>query len=158
MEKKKKRVLFVCVHNSARSQMAEAFLNKLGGDDFKAESAGFKPSELNSLVIKAMKEVGIDISRNESKSVFELYKKGELFSYVITVCDKSAAKYCPLFPGVNDKIQWSFEDPALFTGTHEEIMNKICNLRDRIRKKVDEFILLHSLPSKDGTRPYNSST
>jgi len=152
METKKKKVLFVCVHNSARSQMSEAFLNKLGGTLFQAKSAGLKPAELNSLVIKAMKEVGIDISNNESKSVFELYKKGGLFSYVITVCDESAAQHCPMFPGTNKKIHWSFEDPALFTGTHEEIMNKVRNLRDRIRAKVEEFIQLHSPNEKDQPR------
>lgn len=149
MNARKKRVLFVCVHNSARSQMAEAFLNKLGGNDFEAQSAGLKPSELNPYVIKAMKEAGIDISKNKSKSVFDLYKKGKLFSYVITVCDESAAQHCPTFPGVNTKIHWSFEDPSLFAGTHEEIMNKVRKLRDQIKSKIGEFIQLHG-PKKKG--------
>jgi arsenate reductase len=152
MDLKKKKVLFVCVHNSARSQMAEAFLNKLGGIHFHAHSAELKPAGLNSLVIKAMKEVGIDISKNESKSVFELYKKGELYSYVITVCDESTAQYCPMFPGVNKKIHWNFEDPSLFTGTHEEIMNKIRNLRDRLRAKIQEFMHFHTPKEKEHQR------
>ncbi|MBD3414955.1 MAG: arsenate reductase ArsC [Candidatus Aminicenantes bacterium] len=143
MNARRKRVLFVCVHNSARSQMAEAFLNHMGQNDFEAHSAGLKPTGLNSLVIKAMKEAGIDISKNKSKSVFELYKKGELFSYVITVCDDSAAQHCPLFPGVNKKMHWNFEDPALFTGTHEEIMKKVRKLRDQIRYRIEEFIQIH---------------
>lgn len=96
----KKRVLFVCVHNSARSQMAEAFLNNLGGDRFEAVSAGLEPGTLNPLVVEVMKEAGIDISQNRTKSVFDLFKKGELFSYVITVCDEASAQRCPVFPGL----------------------------------------------------------
>jgi arsenate reductase len=95
----KKRVLFVCVHNSARSQIAEAFLNALAGDRFEAMSAGLEPGTLNPLVVEVMKEVDIDISRNQTKSAFDLFKKGELFSYVVTVCDAASAEQCPLFPG-----------------------------------------------------------
>ena len=94
----KKRVLFVCVHNSARSQMAEAFLNTLAGDRFEAMSAGLEPGTLNPLVVEVMKEVGIDISRNQTKSAFDLFKKGELFSYVITVCDAASAESARFFP------------------------------------------------------------
>ncbi len=96
----KKRVLFVCVHNSARSQIAEAFLNALAGDRFEAMSAGLEPGTLNPLVVEVMKEAGIDISRNQTKSAFDLFKKGELFSYVVTVCDAASAEQCPLFPGL----------------------------------------------------------
>ena len=86
---KKINVLFVCVHNSARSQMAEAFLKKYGGDRFEAESAGIEPGALNPAAVEAMKEVGIDISQNKTKSVFDLYKQYWLYGYVITVCDES---------------------------------------------------------------------
>ena len=92
-----KRVLFVCIHNSARSQMAEAFLNSLGGDRFEAMSAGLEPGVLNPLVVKVMQEAGIDISKNQTKSVFDLFDRGEAFAYVITVCDAARAEACPLF-------------------------------------------------------------
>lgn len=137
----KAKVLFVCVHNSARSQMAEAFLNALGGDRFHAESAGMEPGVLNPLAVEVMKESGIDISRNEAKSVFDKYKKGELFSYVVTVCDEGAAQACPIFPGLrNHTLHWSFEDPGAFTGTQEEKLEKARRVRDAIREKVLEFV------------------
>src|SRR3990167_5775132 len=95
----KKRVLFVCVHNSARSQMAEAFLKQLAGDRLEAESAGLEPGKLNPVVVETMKEVGIDISQNKTKSVFNFYKQGKQYDYVITVCDESQSGQCPVFPG-----------------------------------------------------------
>ncbi len=126
------KVLFVCVHNSARSQMAEAFLNDLAGDRFDAESAGMEPGTLNPLAVEAMEEIGIDISRNTTKSVFEKYKRGELFVYVITVC--SEARICPVFPDLRtETIRWDLEDPEAFTGSHEEKMEKVRRLRDAIR-------------------------
>ena len=95
----KKKVLFVCVHNSARSQMAEAFLKKYGGDRFEVESAGLEPGTLNPVVVEAMKEVGIDISQNKAKSVFDFYRQGKQYDYVVTVCNESEAGKCPVFPG-----------------------------------------------------------
>ena len=95
----KQRVLFVCIHNSARSQMAEAWMNHLCGDRYEAQSAGLEPGALNPLAVAVMKEVGIDISGKTTRSVFDVYKSGALFSYVITVCDESAAEACPIFPG-----------------------------------------------------------
>ena len=137
----KKRVLFVCVHNSARSQMAEAFLNTLAGDRFEAVSAGLEPGTLNPLVAEAMKEIGIDISRNQTKSAFDLFKKGELFSYVITVCDAANAEMCPLFPGLlTAQIHWSFADPSVFTGTYEEKLEQTRILRDTIKEKIEAWI------------------
>jgi arsenate reductase len=136
----KTRVLFVCAHNSARSQIAEAFLKKIAGDRFEAHSAGLEPGQLNPLAVKAMLEIGIDISRNQTKSVFEKYKRGELFSYVITVCDEKTAEQCPVFPGVTNREHWSFEDPAELTGSHEEKMIKIREIRDKIRDQVEAFI------------------
>ena len=128
------RVLFVCIHNSARSQMAEAFLNNSVGDRFEAMSAGLEPGVLNPHVVEVMKEVGIDISQNRTKSVFDLYKKGELFSYVITVCDEASAQRCPVFPGLlTDQIHWSFADPSTFKGTSNEKLAQIRQVRDQIQ-------------------------
>ncbi len=140
MPDKKTKVLFVCVHNSARSQMAEAFLNILGKGKFIAESAGLEPGVLNPIVVDAMKEIGIDISQNKTKSVFDFYKHGKLFNFVITVCDESSGERCPIFPGVVEKLHWSFEDPSNFTGSYEEKLTKVRIVRDKIKAKVEEFI------------------
>ena len=136
----KTTVLFVCVHNSARSQMAEAFLRQLGGEEFEAESAGFEPGEINPLVIDVMREVGIDISQKSTQSVFDLYTKGYLYSYVITVCDAANAQKCPLFPGFSVRLSWSFDDPAGFTGSYEEKLTKARLVRDQIERQVEDFI------------------
>lgn len=141
---KKMKVLFVCVHNSARSQMAEAFLKHYGGAGFEVESAGFTPADLNPLVVEAMKEEGLDISSNKAKRVFDLVKSGKLFNYVITVCDQATAQRCPVFPGITKRLHWSFEDPSAFTGSFEEKMTKTRDVRDKIKSKVIEFI--KSLP------------
>jgi arsenate reductase (thioredoxin) len=136
----KTKVLFVCIHNSARSQMAEAFLNTIGGDKFSAESAGLEPGLLNPLVIKSMKEIGIDISQNRTKDVFEFFKEGKRYDYVITVCDEASGERCPIFPGALKKIHWSFADPSAFTGTEEEKLKRISDVRDSIKLKIQEFI------------------
>jgi arsenate reductase len=121
--------------------MAEAFLNTLAGDRFEAMSAGLEPGTLNPLVIEVMKEVGIDISRSQTKSAFDLYKKGELFSYVITVCDAASAEMCPLFPGlVTKQMHWSFPDPSSFTGTNEEKLVQTRAVRDAIKSKIEEWL------------------
>ncbi len=137
---KKARVLFVCIHNSARSQMAETFLNALGGDQFEAESAGFEPGQLNPLVVEAMKEIGYDISGNKPKEVFDLYKQGRIYTHVVTVCDEGNAEKCPVFPGMMNRLHWSFADPSGFQGTHSEKLEKTREVRDSIKKKVQEFI------------------
>jgi arsenate reductase len=113
--------------------MAEAFLNSLVVDVFEAQSAGIEPGTLNPLAVEVMKEVGIDISGNMTKSVFDFYKDGKLFSYVITVCDAASSEMCPIF-------HWSFEDPALFTGSHEERLEKIRKVRDAIRERIKTWI------------------
>lgn len=136
----KYRVLFVCVHNSARSQMAEAFLLKYGGDRFEAMSAGLEPGKLNQNVVKVMKEIDIDISGNKTKSAFELYKQGLHFSYVIAVCDAEAAERCPIFPGVTTRLHWPFPDPSAFTGTEEDVLEKTRSVRDSIENKIKEFV------------------
>jgi arsenate reductase len=136
---KREKVLFVCIYNSARSQMAEAWLNVLYGNRFEAKSAGLEPGVLNPLVVKAMDEVGIDISQNQTKSVYDLFKTGELFSWVITVCDESSAERCPIFPGAVKRLHWSFPDPAILTGTLEEKMNAIRKIRSDIRSAVRDW-------------------
>src|SRR3989338_6686806 len=132
----KNKILFVCVHNSARSQMAEAFLKKYGGDRFEVESAGLEPGNLNPVVVKVMKEVGIDISQNKTKSVFGFYKQGRQYDYVVTVCDESQSGKCPVFPGGVQKLHWGFDDPSRFEGTHEEKMQQTRAVRDAIKHKV----------------------
>lgn len=133
------KVLFVCVHNSARSQMAEAFLKQLGGEEFEVESAGMEPGILNAVVIEVMREIDIDISKNETKSVFELFKKGRSFDFVITVCDAAKAERCPIFPGITKRLNWSFEDPSTFTGTVDEKLAQTRIIRDKIKLEVENF-------------------
>jgi arsenate reductase len=137
---KKKRVLFVCVHNSARSQMAEAFLKDLAGDRFEVQSAGLEPGTLNPDVVAVMKEIGIDISQNQTKSAFDLYKKGALFDYVITVCDQASAEKCPIFPGITKRLHWGFPDPSSVEGTHVERLETIRRIRDEIRQKIESWV------------------
>lgn len=134
------RVLFICVHNSARSQMAEAFLNKYGGDKFIAESAGLEPGKLNPIVVEAMKEVGIDISTSKTKSVFDFFKQGRMYQYVVTVCDESNAERCPIFPGVKETLHWSFRDPSSLTGSHEEKLAGARIIRDEIKARVQGWL------------------
>jgi arsenate reductase (thioredoxin) len=136
----KHKILFVCVHNSARSQMAEAFLNKLGAGHFEAESAGLEPGKLNPNVVGIMKEAGVDISTNKTQSVFDLFKQGRQYDAVITVCDGASAETCPVFPGAVKRIGWSFADPSRFNGTQEEILEKTRQVRDEIEKKINEFV------------------
>lgn len=133
------KVLFVCVHNSARSQMAEAFFNQYATGIDCAESAGIKPGSLNPYVVRAMSEKGIDISKNPTKAVFDLYKEGRTLSHVIAVCDE-ATQRCPIFPGISNIVSWSFPDPSGFTGSDEEIMEQVRVVRDAIEVKVKGFI------------------
>jgi len=142
MEKKVK-VLFVCIHNSARSQMAEAFLTHLADDRFEAHSAGLEPGTLNPLAVEAMVEAGIDISANLTKSVFDYFKSGTIFNYVITVCDGANAERCPIFPGITSRIHWSFEDPSALVGNHAEKLEAARRIRDEIRAAVAAFIDEH---------------
>jgi arsenate reductase len=135
----KKKVLFVCIHNSARSQMAEAWMNHLCGDRFEAQSAGLEPGTLNPLAVAAMKEVGIDISGKSTRSVFDVLKAGTLFSYVITVCDESAAEACPIFPGPAKHVHMGFTDPSRIKGTEEQKLAWVRVIRDSIREAVENF-------------------
>lgn len=138
----KARVLFVCIHNSTRSQIAEAFLNHLAGDRFEAESSGIESAELNPLAVEVMREIGIDISKNQVNEVFDFYKQGRLYNYVVTVCEEAAEK-CPVFPGFARVIPWSFKNPETFTGSYQEQLEKTREVRDQIKNKVEQFIKEH---------------
>ena len=141
----KQRVLFLCTGNSARSQMAEAFLRKYAGDTFEVHSAGLEPKGVNPLTVKVMDEVGIDVSTQKSKGI-ETYHGKMLFQYLITVCD-DADKNCPtVWPGVNTRMHWSFEDPANFEGTEEEKLIKFREVRDSIEKKLRQWIAEQNIP------------
>jgi arsenate reductase (thioredoxin) len=135
----KKKVLFVCIHNSARSQMAEAFLNQICSEEIEAQSAGLEPGKLNPVVVEAMQEVGIDISGNKTKAVSDMFKSGQMFSYVITVCDETSAERCPTFPGVTARLHWSFADPSSFKGTHEQVLSRTREVRDTIQRRVEAW-------------------
>ena len=133
----KEKVLFICVHNSARSQMAEAFLDDICGDQFEAHSAGLEPGTLNPLAVETMREIGIDISHKQTQSVFDVFKSGELFAYVITVCDETSAERCPVFPGVTRRLHWSFPDPSTLRGTYEQRLASTRKIRDQIRARIE---------------------
>jgi arsenate reductase (thioredoxin) len=136
---KKKRVLFVCIHNSARSQMAEAFLNQICGNEFEAHSAGLEPGKLNPLVVEAMREIGIDISANKTKAVIDFVKSAESFAYVVTVCDEASAERCPIFPGITTRLHWGFPDPSAATGSREDKLSQTRIIRDAIQKQVKSW-------------------
>ena len=136
----KTRILFVCIHNSARSQMAETFLNALGGEKFIAESAGIEAGKLNPIVVDAMKEVGYDISKNETNSVFDFFKEGRKYDLVVKVCDAVNGQLCPVFPGVKAELYWNITDPSSLAGTPEEKLNEIRKIRDLIKVKVEGLI------------------
>jgi arsenate reductase len=120
--------------------MAEAFLNEICGDYFEAHSAGLEPGKLNPLAVEAMHEIGIDVSQKQTRSVFDVFKSGPAtagFAYVITVCDESSAERCPIFPGVAKQLHWSFPDPAVLSGTHEERLAGTRKIRDQIRACIE---------------------
>jgi arsenate reductase (thioredoxin) len=134
------RVLFLCIHNSARSQMAEAYLKRFGSDRFVADSAGLEAGSLNPLAVAVMKEEGIDISGNETTDVMDLLRAGRSYDYVITVCDPAASDRCPVFPGMMKKINWSFPDPSALEGTYEEKLATTRTIRDRIKAAVEGLV------------------
>jgi arsenate reductase len=146
----KPKVLFICVHNSARSQMAEAWLNKICGDFFEAESAGLEPGSLNPLAVEVMREVGVDISKKKTQAMFDVFKSGQLFSHVITVCDESSAEKCPIFPGPTKRLHWSFADPAQVPGTDKEKLARVREIRDEIREKIENWCAEVCVPETAG--------
>jgi len=120
--------------------MAEALLNHLAGDRFVAESAGLEPGRLNRLAVEAMAEIGIDISHKTTQDVFELFKQGRRYSYVITVCDEANSERCPIFPGISKKVGWSFPDPAALQGTYDERLRQTIAIRDQIQRRIELWI------------------
>jgi arsenate reductase (thioredoxin) len=133
MSNEKARVLFLCTHNSARSQMAEGLLRYLARDRFEAHSAGTEATHVRPLAIRAMDEIGVDISGQESKTL-ERYL-GKPFDYVITVCD-DANEACPFFPGATNRLHWSLPDPSAAKGTEEERLAVFRSVRDALRDRV----------------------
>jgi arsenate reductase (thioredoxin) len=144
----KQKVLFICVHNSARSQMAAALLNDTCGEFFEAQSAGLEPGTINPSAVEALQEIGIDISKNTTQRVFDVWTSGQIFHFVITVCSESEAEGCPIFAGVTKRLHWPFDDPLKFTGTPEERLGRTRRVRDQIRAKIDSFCEEHCVASK----------
>ncbi|MEW6664944.1 MAG: arsenate reductase ArsC [Thermodesulfobacteriota bacterium] len=135
------RVLFVCAHNSGRSQMAEAYLNLLGQGRFFAESAGLEPRDIDPFVVKVMGEEGIDLIAKKAKRIFDFFKEGRLYDYVIYVCDRETEAKCPVFPGVRRTLNWAVPDPAAVEGTSEERLRKTREIRDQLKDRVFNLIL-----------------
>ena len=135
--REKTRVLFLCTHNSARSQIAEGYLNSIAGDRFEVASAGTEPALVHPLAIRVMREIGIDISGHTAKPVKPFL--GDRWHYVITVCDH-ANEYCPIFPGPSTRLHWSFPDPSQAAGTEEERMLVFHRVRDAIFTRIREWL------------------
>lgn len=133
----KTKVLFLCTGNSCRSQMAEGFLRAFGGDAYEAHSAGTQPSRVNPLAVEVMREVGIDISGQASKSVTEYL--GQNFGMIVTVCD-NAKKQCPIFPGSALREHWPFDDPAEAEGSNEQRLAVFRRVRDEISERIERFV------------------
>ena len=144
----KQKVLFICVHNSARSQMAAAVLNQKCGEFFESQSAGLEPGTINQMVIETLQELGIDISKNKTQRVFDVWKSGQLFEFVITVCSEAEAEGCPIFPGVTTALHWPFDDPSKLKGTYEERLEQTRRIRDQIGGKIDWFCQEHCVSTK----------
>lgn len=136
--KSRPRVLFLCTRNSARSQMAEAFLKKYAGDRFEVYSAGLEPKGIHPYTKKVMEEIGIDISDQYSKSLREFMGKVHI-GYLITVCD-NAEKKCPILPGVSFRLFWPFDDPAAFEGTEDEKLSKFREIRGQVDERIKSWL------------------
>ena len=119
--------------------MAAAWLNEICGDYFQAESAGLEPGELNPVAVQVMDEIGIDISNSKTQAVFDTFKSGQLFAYVITVCDEASAEKCPIFPGVTNRLHWSLPDPSTLVGTQQEQLEGTRKIRDDIRRRIETW-------------------
>ncbi|MEN9819756.1 MAG: hypothetical protein RL379_534 [Bacillota bacterium] len=134
------KVLFICIHNSARSQMAEAILNRLGNHMFVAESAGLEAGKLNPIAVKAMAEIGYDISKNKTKDVFDFFKQGKRYEIVVKVCDALNGQRCPIFPSTKVTLNWDLPDPSALAGSEEEKLIAIRPIRDLILTRVESLI------------------
>lgn len=135
-------VLFLCTGNSARSQMAEAFLRHHAGDRFEAYSAGLEPKGIHPYTVRAMGEIGIDLSGQRSKDVIEYMGKMH-FGYLITVCARAEASCPKTFPGVGQREHWGLEDPAAFEGSEEATMAKFRQIRDQIDRRIQDWLKRH---------------
>lgn len=139
-----KKVLFICVHNSARSQMAEAIFNKYAAGRYIAESAGLLDHPLNHLMVEVMKEdEGIDLSDNKTDLVFDFFKDGRMYHYVIKVCDQASSERCPVFPDILETCVWDLPDPAKFKGTDEIIKEQIKIVKNQIKELVLKWLDKH---------------
>ena len=136
----KPRVLAICIHNSARSQMTEEYIRQAAGDRLEVSSAGIEPGELNPVVVELLREDGIDIEGKKTQSVFDLHKRGERFDYVIAVCDKEAAERCPIFPAEKQRLHWPFPDPSQAEGTMQQKLAYVRPIRDEIKKMAQQFV------------------
>jgi arsenate reductase len=136
----KQRVIFICIHNSGRSQMGEAFLRHLAGERFEVHSAGLEAGRLNPLVLRSMAEKGIDLSAHFAKTAASYLERGEVFDYVITVCDETNAERCPVFPGKGRRLHWGFPDPSALQGSDEEKLAGIRPIRDAIEARIREWL------------------
>ncbi len=136
----KPRILAICIHNSARSQMTEEFIRKCAGDAVEVESAGIEPGTVNPVVAELLLEDGIDIRTKATQSVFDLHGAGKAYDYVIAVCDPEAAEKCPIFPAEQKRLHWPFPDPSKATGSLEEKFETIRPIRDQIRETVAAFV------------------
>jgi arsenate reductase len=135
------KVLFVCIHNSARSQMAEELLRLALPNQIQVISAGLEPGKINPVVAEVLLEKGIDIRQKETQSVFELLKQGKTYNFVITVCDETSGERCPIFPGRINRLHWSFADPSAFTGSHTEKLEQTRKVCQEVEQKIAEFVL-----------------
>jgi len=141
----KKRVLFLCTGNSARSQMAEAFLKKYAGNRFDVHSAGLDPVGIHPFTVKVMKEIGVNLAEHRSK-VVSTYLGKKHFAYLITVCAKAEKRCLSVFPGVATRLHWAFDDPAAAKGTDEEKLNKFREIRDKIDTRIRDWLSELGIP------------
>lgn len=135
----KKRILFICVHNSARSVMAEAILNHFCGESFHAESAGLEPGKLNPFAVEALSEIGLDVSDKQPQSVQSVLDRGEKWDYAVTVCSESESEGCPIFPGDTERLHWPFPDPSKFEGDKDMRLSRTRAVRNLIRDKIEAW-------------------
>jgi len=137
---KKRKVLFVCIHNSARSQMAEEILRQKAPERFEVKSAGLEPGTLNPYVVEVLQEEEVDIAGKATLAVADLIDREEKFDFVITVCDETSAQRCPVFPGDVRRIHWGFPDPSQFEGSRQEILAQVRVVREQIKAQMEQWL------------------
>ena len=139
----KKNIIFICIHNSARSQMAEAYMKYFHQKDFNCYSAGLEQGKLNPIVVDAMLMDNIDISQNRSEIIDKYLNSNINFDYIVTVCDQASAQKCPYFPGNGKRIHFGFEDPSSLNGTYKENLKNTILIRDKIKNKVKTLEIIN---------------